>query len=176
MRITRIRVRGQLFRIDGITRQVGLVHGDGAAQARRRRGTQVTIHHEVVRLRQRRHDHDQLRDVCNYGLARATQAGTRQYRTPREHFYGQDFVVRAVELAAHAIAADDGELAARRSGTALLSIRIAHQQMATEGRNDFRVEFFGSVARVHSAGFIPLMIIRVVSRHSICRAATIWSG
>jgi hypothetical protein len=28
--------------------------------------------------------------------------------------------------------------------------------MATEGRNDFRIEFFGSVARVHSAGFIPL--------------------
>ena len=52
-----------------------------------------------------------------------------------------DFVVRAIRLAAHAIAADD----ARACGLTVahcadLSVRVAHQQVPAEGRDDFGVE------------------------------------
>ncbi len=77
-------------------------------------------------------------------LARASSV--RRGRTST----GQHLVVFAVELATHAIAANDAELASRRPRTQFLTIRIAHQQVAPERRDHVGDEFVGSAARVHS--------------------------
>ncbi len=67
-------------------------------------------------------------------LARASSVRARQ------HLDDEHFVVRAIRLAAHAVAADDAQAAARRSRAQLPGRRVAHQQMPAEGSDDFGVE------------------------------------
>ena len=113
---------------------------------------EVAVDDEEVRLRQRRDHHHELGDVGDHGFALAAQVGARQQRPPRQHFDDQHLVVRAVELAAHAIAADDAELAARGPRAQLRARGVAHQQVAAEGRDDVGIESCRRVAaaRVHS--------------------------
>ena len=83
------------------------------------------------------------RDVGHHGFAVAAQVGTGQQGSPRQDLDDQHFVVRAIRLAAHAIAAHDAQLAARGARAQLLAAGVAHQQVPAEGRDHVCFEGFG---------------------------------
>ena len=84
-------------------------------------------------------------------LARASRRLARQY-LDRQHL-----VVRAVEFAAHPIAANDAQAAPRRPGAQFLRAR-AHQQVTAERRDDFGIEMVGGGRVDHSCSIASILM------------------
>ena len=84
-------------------------------------------------------------------LARASR------RLARQHLDDQHLVVRAVDFAAHPIAADDAQRGP--AGRARSSCRPrAHQQVTAECRDDFGIEFVGGGGLGHSCSIASILM------------------